>query len=195
MSDGELAGSNFLTVVDEVAGVGPITVDPAFQGRDIGRQLMLDVLAKRAIAASSRCAWCKKRSTRVPLALRRPWIRDASRPSPHAPSGGRVRGRHRASWNFNGSLHPRRLLPPRLQNHEARGVVILEVGFPAFVREREGRICAYLIPGLLGHGVAENEADAVALATQAARRASDLIVVFCPLDEHPLFRAFLQAGF
>jgi hypothetical protein len=29
MSTGELVGSNFLTVVDEVAGVGPIMVDPA----------------------------------------------------------------------------------------------------------------------------------------------------------------------
>src|ERR1700686_851342 len=42
--DGELAGSNFITVVDEVGGVGPITVDPPFQGRKIGSQLMLDVL-------------------------------------------------------------------------------------------------------------------------------------------------------
>jgi len=31
MVDGELAGSNYLSLMDEVAGVGPITVDCAFQ--------------------------------------------------------------------------------------------------------------------------------------------------------------------
>src|SRR5579864_1332071 len=41
---GELAGSNFLSLTDPVAGVGPITVDCAFQGRDLGRALMQDVI-------------------------------------------------------------------------------------------------------------------------------------------------------
>lgn len=38
--DGRIVGSNFLTFGDEVAGVGPITVDPEVQSRGIGRQLM-----------------------------------------------------------------------------------------------------------------------------------------------------------
>src|SRR5690242_11904667 len=37
--NGELAGSNFVSLTDPVAGVGPITVDCAFQGRDLGRAL------------------------------------------------------------------------------------------------------------------------------------------------------------
>src|SRR6266404_4152815 len=40
----QLAGSNFLSLTDPVAGVGPITVDCAFQGRAIGRALMSDVV-------------------------------------------------------------------------------------------------------------------------------------------------------
>ena len=63
------------------------------------------------------------------------------------------------------------------------------------LRERGGRFTGYLIPGLFGHGVAETPDDAVALATQAARlipheRARSL----CPLEDGPLFRAFLKAG-
>src|ERR1700681_952590 len=42
--NGEMAGSNYLSLTDAVAGVGPITVDCAFQGRDLGRALMQDVI-------------------------------------------------------------------------------------------------------------------------------------------------------
>ena len=42
-SDGRVVGSNFLWE-DTIAGVGPITVDPAVQNGAIGRRLMQDVL-------------------------------------------------------------------------------------------------------------------------------------------------------
>ena len=38
--DGRIAGSNFLDERNKVAGVGPITVDPAVQNRAVGRRLM-----------------------------------------------------------------------------------------------------------------------------------------------------------
>src|SRR5262249_8898959 len=44
LAEGRPVGSNFLWHTDEVAGVGPITVDPAYQGRTIGRALMEAVL-------------------------------------------------------------------------------------------------------------------------------------------------------
>lgn len=43
---GQIVGSNFLWEEDEVAGVGPITVDPAAQNGRIGRQLMEAVLER-----------------------------------------------------------------------------------------------------------------------------------------------------
>jgi GNAT superfamily N-acetyltransferase len=44
--DGALLGSNFLDERSPIAGVGPITVDPAAQDAGIGRRLMEDVLAR-----------------------------------------------------------------------------------------------------------------------------------------------------
>ena len=41
---GRVLGSNFLWESDEVAGVGPITVDPTVQNSKVGRALMNDVL-------------------------------------------------------------------------------------------------------------------------------------------------------
>ncbi|WP_437852847.1 GNAT family N-acetyltransferase [Sorangium sp. So ce363] len=42
--DGRVVGSNFLDERSTVAGIGPITVDPAIQNRAVGRQLMQHVL-------------------------------------------------------------------------------------------------------------------------------------------------------
>ena len=45
-SSGRIIGSNFLWENTAIAGVGPITVDPAVQNSAIGRQLMEDVLRR-----------------------------------------------------------------------------------------------------------------------------------------------------
>lgn len=42
--DGQVVGSNFLDERSMIAGIGPITIDPAVQDRSIGRQLMQNVL-------------------------------------------------------------------------------------------------------------------------------------------------------
>jgi predicted N-acetyltransferase YhbS len=44
--DGVIVGSNFLREYNEIAGVGPISVDPAVQSGRIGRALMEAVLAR-----------------------------------------------------------------------------------------------------------------------------------------------------
>lgn len=42
--DGTVAGSNFIWLGDEAAGIGPITIDPNVQNSTIGRQLMTNVI-------------------------------------------------------------------------------------------------------------------------------------------------------
>jgi predicted N-acetyltransferase YhbS len=44
--DGRVAGSNFLWTEEAVAGIGPITVDPALQNAGVGRRLMEAVIAR-----------------------------------------------------------------------------------------------------------------------------------------------------
>src|SRR5580693_8982724 len=46
--DGKVVGSNFLDERNPIAGIGPITVDPAMQNQTVGRQLMQAVLERAA---------------------------------------------------------------------------------------------------------------------------------------------------
>jgi predicted N-acetyltransferase YhbS len=46
--DGRVVGSNFVDERSTIAGIGPITIDPAVQNRTIGRQLMQHILDRVA---------------------------------------------------------------------------------------------------------------------------------------------------
>ncbi len=46
--DGTIIGSNFLAERSAIAGIGPITVDPAVQNQGVGRRLMRDVMDRAA---------------------------------------------------------------------------------------------------------------------------------------------------
>lgn len=46
--DGRVVGSNFMDERSPIAGVGPITVDPAVQNQNIGRRLMQHILDRAA---------------------------------------------------------------------------------------------------------------------------------------------------
>jgi predicted N-acetyltransferase YhbS len=46
--DGRVLGSNFLQEADAIAGIGPITIDPAAQNRGVGAALMKAVLDRAA---------------------------------------------------------------------------------------------------------------------------------------------------
>ena len=67
-------------------------------------------------------------------------------------------------------------------------------GFPALLRERDGRATGYFLPGRRGHGLAETE-DALALIGEAARRlAPEPARFFCPLSEAGFYRRLLASG-
>jgi predicted N-acetyltransferase YhbS len=50
-SDGRIVGSNFMGERGEVFGLGPITVEPEFQGRSVGRKLMQHMIDRTLRAA------------------------------------------------------------------------------------------------------------------------------------------------
>lgn len=195
--DGELAGSNFLSVSDPVAGVGPITVDCAFQGRDIGRKLMQDVVdyARRHKIERVRLLQDAFNTTSLSLyasvgfdvkhavALLR--LPPAGKPDPS------VRPLEERDLAPLDELCRRNYKSSRRNELGAA----VQAGLSPLARQRDGRLMGYLIAGMFGHGVAESEADAVAIVREAGRvTPPQRAFCFCPLDNGSLFRALLQAG-
>jgi predicted N-acetyltransferase YhbS len=44
--EGKIVGSCFLDERSTIAGVGPITIDPNYQSKGLGRRLMMDVMQR-----------------------------------------------------------------------------------------------------------------------------------------------------
>lgn len=197
LQDGRVIGSNFLSAADQVAGVGPITVDPSAQARGVGRALMqavLDDARERGVAhvrlnqeaintaslslySSLGFAW--RDSVAVMLASNRP----AQDPPVRAMTTADLPAVHALSTAIYG--HSRR-------NEVAAN---LERGFPAFALERAGKLAAYLLPGFFGHGFAGEVDDMAALISHAGRHAPPAFHrVLVPLSNVALFNALLRRG-
>lgn len=195
--NGRLVGSNFLLQTDGVAGVGPITVDPTLQGRGVGRRLMLAVLDYAAQRGVAQVRLMQDAYNTASLSLYASLGFDIREPvgvMKAGPAGERDISVRPAVAN---DLPVLEALGVRLYKLIRRNelVVWLERGLPILVRETEGRVRGYLVPGKLGHGVAETEADALALISQIphfARPGEDSF--FCPLRNTSLYRAALKRG-
>ncbi|HMD48644.1 MAG TPA: GNAT family N-acetyltransferase [Bryobacteraceae bacterium] len=197
MVGGELAGSNYLSLTDQVAGVGPITIDCAFQGQDIGRKLMQAVIDYAREHNISRVRLLQDGFNMASLSLYASLGFDTKhavaymRLAPAASADASVRPVEPGDLDTLDALCRRNYRCSR-KNELAAAV---QAGLGALARERNGRLTGYLIPGIFGHGVAETEDDAVAIAGQAARLGPPYRpYCFCPLDQGSLFRAFLGTG-
>ncbi|HUJ49467.1 MAG TPA: GNAT family N-acetyltransferase [Bryobacteraceae bacterium] len=195
--DGELAGSNFLSLSDEVAGLGPITVDCAFQGRDLGRKLMQAVIDYARAHNIQRVRLLQDGFNTLSISLYGSLGFDTKHAvaylhlAPAAQPDPSVRPVEPRDLDALDALCQRNYKSSRRNELAAA----LQAGFSPFTRQRDGRLTGYLIPGVFGHGVAETDADAAAIACQAARLLPpDRAYCFCPLDQGSTFRAFLQAG-
>jgi len=192
-----LVGSNFLSCTDPVGGIGPVTVDPAFDGRGVGRALMNDVLAyaKRngmeqvrllqdSFNAKSFSLYASLGfDVRTPVGLME--AKPAAAPDPTV------------RLVTSADLPAMDEMSRQYYKCSRRGDValLLAMDLPAFLRVHEGKISGYLIPGFMGHGVAETEADALALVGEAARHVPpELAIFFCPLTLGNFYRAVLKAG-
>src|SRR5215213_5304846 len=197
LDDGRVVGSNFLSLMDPVAGVGPITVDPSCQGQGVGRALMqngMDYAQRHNIeqvrlmqdsfnVASLSLYASMGFDVKVPVAF--------MQAAPLAQADDSVRP------IAEPDLPAVEELSERIYKNSRRNEVAAAAryGFAALLRERQGRITGYLLPGILGHGVAETEEDALALVGEAARRLPPEIArFFCPLTESSFYRRSLQGG-
>ena len=197
LRDGQTVGSNFLSLMDPVAGVGPITIDRSCQGEGIGRALMQDVItyARRNNIEQVRLFQDSFNVGSLSLYASLGFdVKEAAafmQAMPAAEADESVRPVDVADLPAIEGLS-KRIYKSSRRNEVAAAA---PYGFAAFLREQKGRITGYLIPGIFGHGVAETEAAALALIGETARRlAPPLARFFCPLSEASFFRQALKAG-
>jgi len=195
LEDGAPVGSNFITTPDEVGGIGPISIDPERQGHGIGRSLMEDVLGHARENGIERVRLLQDAfnmqslslyaslgfDTKVGAALLAPAPIDV--PEVRPATADDMEAIERLSGEIYGVSRRREV------EGMARGP------FKPFVYEKSGRVVAYFIPGMIGHGVGETEEVLVATVLGATKGLDGMFAkAFCPLSEGAMFRRFLAAG-
>jgi len=165
--DGRIAGSNFLDERSEIAGIGPISVDPKVQNSTVGRQLMQAVLDRaseksflgvRLVQAAyhnrSLCLYTKLGfDTREPLSVMQ-----------GAPLGKRLVG-YGVRTAVRDDAAACNELCRRVHGHDRAGELDEAVAQgAASVVERLGRITGYTTGiAFFGHSVCETNDDLKAL--------------------------------
>jgi predicted N-acetyltransferase YhbS len=193
--DGAAAkGSNFVELWDDVAGIGPVSVDVNSQGEGIGRKAMEHVIAHarergfemvrlvqdsfnmRSLALYASVGFDLKEPLSY-LALSRENAVDAS-----------VRAATPADVPAMDELCRDIYRISRRNEIES----LMRLGFPAFVIDRGG-VRGYLVGTALGHGVTESDGDMVALLNSLGASAPDSHTLL-PLRNGELYRNALAAG-
>lgn len=194
--DGRIVGSNFLDCRDPIAGVGPITVDPAVQNGAIGRRLMDAVHehARARGAASVRLVQAAYHGrslslyTKLGYAVREPLACMNGPALRLAVPGCSVRPAQPSDLEACNRLAARVLGHSRggdLADAIAQGV--------ASVVERDGRIAGYTTGiGFFGHAVGEANGDIGALIGTAVSIAG--LGLLLPMRNEALFRWCLDNG-
>lgn len=195
--DGQLVGSNFLLVADAVAGIGPLTVDPAFEGRGIARALMGDVIEYAERQGLAQIRLMQETFNPRSLSLSASLGFDAKEEVAFLQAVPASQPDRSVRAVTNDDLAVIDQLSTNLYRVSRRNEVAAAVRYASspLLRERDGKIVGYLIPGINGHGVAETEDDAAALVGEMARRLPAASArFFCPLSESSLFRRMLKMG-
>jgi len=194
--DGTIAGSNFMDERNPIAGIGPISVDPALQNQSIGRRLMEDVLERAgarnfagvrlvqtAYHNRSLCLYTKLGfDTREPLSVMQ------GKPLNLRMAGYDVRSAKEAD------LEACNRLCVRVHGHHRGGELLDAIrSGGATVVERLGRITGYATAiAFFGHVVGESIDDVRALIGAAPMLMGPGILV--PTRNGELFRWCLANG-
>ena len=195
-SGGQIVGSNCLDERSAIAGVGPITIDPAVQNKGAGRALMEAALARsveRGCKGSRLLqAAFHNRSlslyTKLGFDTREPISTMQGPPIKSPMPGYAVRPAHVPD------LEECNRLCLRVHGHDRNGEVRDAIEQKtAVVAERDGRIVAYSTSiGFFGHTVGESNADLQALLANADAFLGPGILV--PTRNAGLFRWCLENG-
>ena len=194
--DGRVVGSNFLWEEDSVAGVGPITVDPAVQNGRIGRRLMEAVIERadgRGIASVRlvQAAYHLRSlslyaqlgfEVREPLAVMQGPALNLSIDGCHV--------RAATAADLAAADHLYRNIHGQARTRELR--VAIEQRTAAVV-ERDGRLTGYTTGiGFFGHAVGETNEDLQAMIGSARSFAGPGFLL--PSRNAELFRWCLKRG-
>jgi GNAT superfamily N-acetyltransferase len=198
--DGRIVGSNHLDERGPVRGVGPITVDPAAQGRGVGRALMRAVLDRGADAMSVRLLQDAFNTSSLSLYaslgfdVAEPIALMSGRPRSAGVAGVDVRPLEEGDLGESERLHRR--VHGFERTAELRDALAVP-GFSPMVASREGRLVAYaatltFFPA--AHAVAETEADMAGLIAGALAASGAPGSFLLPTRQAELFRWCLREG-
>ena len=187
-------GSNHIAMWDEVAGLGPISVDVASQGEGIGRRLMEDVIAHARSAGFERVRLMQDAFNMRSLALYASLGFDTKEPVAYV----ELSAAGQIDANFRPAIAADLPAMDALcrdvygvsRAHEVQALTA--AGFPAFVIDT-GRISGYLVGTAIGHGVAESEDVMLALLASVAVAAPGMLANI-PVRQGALYRRALAAG-
>jgi GNAT superfamily N-acetyltransferase len=194
--DGKVVGSNCLDERTPIAGVGPITIDPAAQNRAAGRQLMQAVMARAGERKSAgirlvQAAYHNRSLSlyaKIGFVVREPLSCMQGAAIHKALPGYRVRSAQAEDLAACNDLCL------RVHGHERGGELndAIQQG-SAVVAESEGRITAYASSvAFFGHAVGETNEDLKALISAATAFQGPGILV--PIRNTGLFRWCLENG-
>jgi predicted N-acetyltransferase YhbS len=194
--DGKIVGSNCMDERSVIAGIGPITVDPAAQDRGAGRQLMnaaLDRVAEKRFSGVRlvQAAFHRRSMSlyaKLGFEIREPLAVMQGDPINKVPSGYEVRPAVPAD------LQACDTLCRRIHGHDRSGDLAEAIAHgTALVVEHDGRITAYTsLIGFFGHAVAESNEDLFALLGAADKFGGPGVLV--PTRNTELFRWCLNHG-
>jgi GNAT superfamily N-acetyltransferase len=187
-------GSNHILQFDDVAGIGPITVDVAAQGEGIGRQLMLDVMRNAREAGFEMIRLQQDGFNMQSLALYASLGFDTREPTSFmllSGDGARDANVRPATADDAEAMDAlcREIYGISRKNEVA---AFMGMGLPALVIDRGG-VRGYLTATPLGHGVAESDDDLVGLMSAMGGTMPDAHS-FVPVRNGELYRKALAAG-
>ena len=194
--DGAVVGSNFLDERSPIAGVGPITVDPATQNHGVGRMLMEDVLRRAAdrgapgVRLLQSAYHTRSLSLYAKLGFQ---VRDVAACMQGPAPQGEISG-YRVRPAAPSDVDACNALCRRVHGHDRAGEVAGAVAQGgALVVEHDGRITGYATGlAFFGHAVGESNEDLKALIMAADGFGGPGILV--PTSNADLFRWGLERG-
>ena len=195
--EGQVVGSNFLCFSDPVAAIGPITVEPGHQGQGIGLALMQDVVDHGRRRGIERIRLMQETINAGSLSLYASMGFDSREEVAYLQAAAAPAEDPSVRPVTDKDLAAVEKLSADIYQTSRRNEVAAAIryGFTPLLRQRDGRVTGYLIPGLFGHGVAESADDACALVGEMARRLPpEAARFFCPVRQANFYRQVLKMG-